>query len=97
TPPGAGLQRPAECAGRGRWPQASSLRRRLLAAAHRLRRALAGSRVRPRTLAVHRYAATVADAAVRADLAEALDRLRTVAAQVTLHLERLVDVLTQHR
>ena len=37
------------------------------------------------------------DAAVRADLAEALDRLRAVAAQVALDLELLVDVLAQLR
>src|SRR5262249_15601372 len=39
----------------------------------------------------------VADAAVRADLAEALDRLGALAAQVAFDLEVLVDVLTQPR
>ena len=37
----------------------------------------------------------MADAAVRADLAEALDRLRALAAQVALDLEVRVDVLAE--
>src|SRR6266702_6722518 len=87
TPPGAGLQRPAECAGRGRWPHPSGFCRRLLAAAHWLGRALARTRIGAGALSVDGKAAAMADAAVRADLAEALDRLRAVAAQVTFHLE----------
>src|SRR6266511_3864104 len=96
TPPDAGLQRPAECAGRGRGPH-SRLRRRLLAAADGLLRALARARVRLRPLAVDRQAAAVTDAAVRADLAESLDGLRPRAAQIALDLEIRVDVLAQLR
>src|SRR4051812_5778614 len=48
----------------------------LLAAADRLLRPLAGARVGLRPLTVHGQAAPMADAAVRADLAETLDRLR---------------------
>src|SRR5438093_979738 len=72
-------------------------RRRLLAAAHWLGRALARTRIRAGALSVDGKTAPMADAAVRADLAEALDRLRAVAAQVTFHLELVVDVLTKLR
>jgi hypothetical protein len=48
-----------------------------------------------RALAVDREPAAVADAPVGADLAEPLDRLRAVAAQVALDLEVLVDVLAE--
>ena len=71
--------------------------RRLLAAADGLLRALARAGVRLRALAVHRQAAAVADAAVRADLAEPLDRLRALAAQVALDLELRVDVVAELR
>src|SRR6266540_1526947 len=96
TPPGAGLQRPVECAGRGRGPQ-SSFRRRFLAAADGLLRALARAGVGLRPLAVHRQAAPVTDAAVRADLAESLDGLGALPAQVALDLELRVDVVAQDR
>src|SRR5436309_8189530 len=75
----------------------AKLLRRLLAASDGLLRALARAGVRLRPLAVHRQAAPVADAAIRADLAEALDRLLPVAAQVALHLEVRVDVVTELR
>src|SRR6266851_6881686 len=97
TPPGAGLQRPAECAGRGRWPHPSGLRRRLLAAAHCLRRALAGACVGAGALPVDWKPATMTDAAVRADLTQTLDRLRAFAAEVAFDLKLLVDVLTELR
>src|SRR5918912_4360310 len=73
------------------------LRRRLLAAADGLRRALARARVRARALPVHRQAAAVSDAAIGADLAEALDRLRALAAQIAFHLDVLVDVVAELR
>src|SRR5207249_2616723 len=72
-------------------------RRRFLAATDRLRRPLPGSRIRARALPVHRKAAAVTDPAVRADLAETLDRLRALAPQVTLDLQVVVDVLAQLR
>src|SRR5437660_4033904 len=53
----------------------ATLLRCLLAAADGLLRALARAGVRLRALAVHRQAAAVADAAVGADLAPAVDRL----------------------
>src|SRR5206468_695989 len=67
-------------------------RRRFLAAPDGLLRALARARIRLRALAVHGQAATMTDAAVRADLGEALDRLLPVAAKVALDLELAVDV-----
>src|SRR6266498_3849845 len=94
TPPGAGLQRPAECAGRGRGSH-SRFRRCFLAAADGLLRSLARARIGLRPLAVDRQAPAVADAAVRADLAETLDGLRALAPQVALDLEVRVDVLAQ--
>src|SRR6476646_8359717 len=63
-----------------------TLLRRLLAASDGLLRALAAAGVRLRALPVHRQAAPVADAAVRADLGEPLDGLLPVAAQITLDL-----------
>src|SRR5919198_5868782 len=68
---------------------------RLLAAADGLLRALARAAVRLRALAVDGQAAAVPDPAVGADLAQALDRLRALAAQVPLDLEVLVDVLAE--
>src|SRR6185503_5618377 len=61
----------------------------LLAAAGRgaALRSLAGARVRLRPLAVHRQAAPVAEASVRADLHEALHVLRLLTAEVTLNEE----------
>src|SRR5215472_8420245 len=70
---------------------------RLLSASDGLLRALAAARVRLRPLAVHRQATPVADAAVRADLGEPLDRLLAVAAQVTFDLELGVDVVAELR
>src|SRR5207302_3498467 len=70
---------------------------RLLPAADRLARALARARVRAPALAVHGQPAPMADPAVRADLRQPLDRLRTLAAEVALHLEFLVDVLAKLR
>src|SRR5258708_5989996 len=70
---------------------------RLLPAAHGLLRALARACVRLRPLAVDRQAAAVPQAAVRADLGQALDRLRALAAQVAFDLEVRVDVLTELR
>src|SRR5438034_457949 len=60
-------------------------------------RALARTRIGAGALSVDGKAAAMADAAVRADLAKALDRLRAVAAKVTFHLELVVDVLTKLR
>src|SRR5436190_16112384 len=68
---------------------------RLLPAADRLLRALARARVRLRALAARRQVAPVPQAAVRADLLQALDRLRALAAQVALDLVVLVDVVAQ--
>src|SRR5712692_7357524 len=93
----------ARAAAAGRWTTrrghlGSRLRRlRLLAAADRLLRALPRARVRLGPLAVHRQAAPVAHASVGADLRQALDRLRALAAQVALDLEVRVDVLAQLR
>src|SRR6266567_4531062 len=72
-------------------------RRRLLATAHGLRRALARACVGAGALSVDRKSATMADATVGADLTKALDRLRAVATEVTFHLEVLVDVLAELR
>src|SRR5439155_15697703 len=74
-----------------------SLGRRFLAAADGLLRALACARVRARALAVHRQAAPMADAAIRPDLGEPLDRLRALTPKVALDLEVLVDVLAKPR
>src|SRR5580765_3469929 len=70
---------------------------RLLAAPDRLLRALAGACVRLRPLTVHREAAAVADAAVRADLGQALDRLLPLTTQVALDLVLVVDVALELR
>src|ERR1700745_2075314 len=70
---------------------------RLLSASDGLLGALAAACVRLRPLPVHRQAAPVADAAVRADLGKPIDRLLPVAAQVTLDLEVGVDVVAKLR
>src|SRR3954468_21355617 len=70
---------------------------RLLSAAHGLLRALSGARVGLRPLAVDRQAAAVPQPTIRANLGEALDRLRALAAQVALDLEVRVDVLAELR
>src|SRR5438105_3890598 len=70
----------------------SGLGRRLLAAADGLLRALARAAVCTRALAVHRQPTAMANPPVGADLAEPLDRLRALAAEITLDLEVLVDV-----
>src|SRR6059058_2475260 len=75
----------------------AKLLRRLLAASDGLLRALSTARVRLRPLPVHRQAAPVADPPIRPDLAEALDRLLPVTAQVTLDLEVRVDVVAELR
>src|SRR5205085_1259188 len=80
-----------------RSPRRRHLLGRFLAAADGLLRAFARAGVRLRALAVDGQAATVPDAAVGADLAQALDRLRALAAEVPLHLEVLVDVLAELR
>src|SRR6266576_1782203 len=72
-------------------------RRRLLAAAHRLGRALAGACVGAGALSVDGKPTAMTDASVGADLTKALDRLRAVATQVTFHLKVLVDVLAELR
>ena len=54
-------------------------------------------RVRLRPLAVHGQPAPVADAAVGADLLQALDRLGALAPQVALDLEVRVDVVAELR
>src|SRR5712692_681135 len=73
------------------------LARRLLAAADGLLRALARARVGLRALPVDRQATAMTDAAVRADLAETLDRLRALAAEVAFDLQVSVDVVAQLR
>src|SRR5689334_2671840 len=75
----------------------AKLLRRLLAASDSLLRALAAAGVRLRPLSVHRQAAPVADAAVRADLGEPLDRLLPVATEIALGLELRVDVVAELR
>src|SRR5919198_4371203 len=87
---------PRATAGR-RSPRGRHLLRCLLAAADGLLRALARAGVRLRALAVHGQAAAVPDAAVGPDLAEALDRLRALAAEGAPDLEVLVDVLAELR
>src|SRR5690348_8235890 len=59
----------------------------LLAAADGLLRALACAGVRLRALSVHRQAAPVPEPAVRADLGEALDRVRALAPEIALDLQ----------
>src|SRR5438309_825181 len=75
----------------------ATLLRLRLAAADSLLGALASPRVRLRALTVRRQPAPVAEAAVRADLGEALDRLLALAAKVALHLELGVDVVAELR
>src|SRR5918911_950024 len=58
-------------------------------------RALARARVRLRALAVDRQAAPVAQAAVAADLHQALDVLRALAAEVALDRQLGVDEVAQ--
>src|SRR5579862_4856687 len=70
---------------------------RLLPAADGLLGALARPRVRLRALAAGRQVATVAKTAVRADLLQALDRLRALAPEIALDLFVLVDELAQLR
>src|SRR5919198_753548 len=81
------------------WPIAMFLRtrRRVRPRAAGLLRALARAAVRLRALALDGQAAPVPDAAVGADLAQPLDRLRALATEVALDLEVLVDVLAQLR
>src|SRR5205085_10083268 len=74
-----------------------ALLRCLLAAPDGLLRPLARAGVGLRPLAVDRQVAPVAQPAVGADLRQALDRLRALAAQVALDLEVLVDVLAELR
>src|SRR5437764_3138687 len=62
-----------------------------LAAPDGLLRALARAGVRLRALAVDRQPAAMPDAAVGADLGQALDRLLALTAKVALHLELAVD------
>src|SRR5262249_55732795 len=69
----------------------------LLAPADGLLRPLARARVRLRALTVHGQPAPVADAAIAADLLEALDGLLPLTAQVALHLQLGVDVALELR
>src|SRR4051812_6684441 len=70
---------------------------RLLSAADGLLRALARARVGLRPLAVDRQAATMPEPAVCANLGEALDGLRALAAKVALDLVVRIDVLAELR
>src|SRR5690606_24649595 len=65
----------------------------LLAGGRATTRALAGTRVGVRALATDRETTAVAEAAVAAEIHEALDVQRHLAAEVTLDLEVLVDGL----
>src|SRR5262249_40911176 len=69
----------------------------LLPASDGLLRALAGARVGLRALTTGGKAATVPEAAVAADLREALDRLRALAPQVALDLHVRVGVVAELR
>ena len=69
----------------------------LLLAADLLARTLAGTGVRVRALTANGQAATMTQAAVAADLHEALHVLRNLAMQVALDLEVLLDVVAQLR
>src|SRR4029078_4500514 len=68
---------------------------RFLAAAVGLLRPLAGAGIGLRALAADGQSAPVPDPAVGADLAEALDRVGPLAAQVALDLEVAGDVLAE--
>src|SRR5262245_26249616 len=70
---------------------------RLLAPADGLLRTLARAGVRLRPLPVDRQVTTMPQSAVRADLGQALDRLRPLAAKVALDLVVAVDVLAELR
>src|SRR5207247_9123078 len=71
------------------------LGRRFLAATHGLLRPLTRASVGLRALPVDGEAATVADAAVRADFLQALDRLGPLAPEVALHMGVRVDVTAE--
>src|SRR5438552_1468415 len=73
------------------------LGRRLLPAADGLLRPLARARVRSGSLSIHRQPASMANATIRADLAEPFDGLRAIATQITLDFEVLVDVVAKLR
>src|SRR5256885_3255133 len=75
----------------------ATLLRLRLAAADGLLRPLAGARVRLGPLPVRGQSTPVAEAAVRADLGEPLDRLLALPAQVALDLELRVDVVAELR
>src|SRR5262249_233740 len=62
----------------------------------RLTRALAGTCIRARTLAAHRQAATMADAAIAAEVEQPLDVHLQLTAQVAFHRE-LGDGRTEGR
>ena len=64
---------------------------------HGLSGTFAGSGVGLRALASYRKALAVTDAAVTADLNEALDIERQVAAQVAFHVAVLIDIVSQLR
>src|SRR6266508_1601403 len=68
---------------------------RLLPAPDGLLRALARARIGLRALTANRQAAAMADAAIAADLRQALDRLGPLAAQVAFDLEIRVDVVAE--
>src|SRR5579859_6663639 len=87
---------PAACAVR-RSAMRLLLRRGLLTAGDSPARSLAGARVRPSTLAVHRQPAAVTDAAVAIDLHQPLDVQVDLTPQVTFDRVLAVDDLAQAR
>src|SRR5579875_577559 len=71
------------------------LRRCLPAAGHRLARSLARARVRSRALTAHRQSASVSEAAVTADLDQALDVQVNLTPKVAFDLVLALDDLSQ--
>jgi len=67
----------------------------LLAFADQLLRAFASACVRFRPLTVHRQAAAMADPAIAGDLDQTLDCLLSLAPQIALDLEILIDVVAE--
>src|SRR5690349_7193838 len=69
------------------------LRRRLAPGTNRTACTPLGACIRARTLSSYRQVAAMADAAITADLLQALDVKRDLAAQLTLHANVAIDVL----